>query len=147
MTRENGAAKGMAMSVLMESIIRSAYTQRSPGDLLPLQWSILRYLHGCNAQHASISYLARFLGLTHAPISRSVSTLKKRDLVKSVQTPAAARGFALSLTQKGKIVLQDDPLKRVASAIGFLPEEQISCMAQGIEHLILELNATREIPK
>lgn len=140
----NPTVQGMAMSVLLESIIRTTYSEKSPGELLPLQWSIMRYLHGSSVQHASVSYMARFLGITHAPVSRSVATLKKRGLVKSVDSPEAPRGVALVLTQKGHIALQNDPLKRVASAIDLLPEELATCMVSAIEHLILELNELSE---
>lgn len=147
MTEDDRITQSMAMSVLLESIIRSTYSERSPGDLLPLQWSIMRYLHGCSVQHTSVSYVARFLGLTHAPVSRSVATLKKRGLVKSVDALDAPRGVALTLTQKGHTALQNDPLRRVASAIDLLPKELAKCMARSIEHLVLELSEINEMPQ
>ncbi len=144
MTKVDRSTQSMAMSILLESIIRTTYSQKSPGELLPLQWSIMRYLNGSSAQHASISYVARFLGLTHAPVSRSVATLKKRGLVESVATPEASRGAALVLTHKGHIALLSDPLKKVATAIDLLPEEMARCLALGVERLTLELNKKNE---
>jgi DNA-binding MarR family transcriptional regulator len=147
MTEGLNSEQAKAMAILLENIIRSIYSERTPGQLLPLQWSILRYLKGCETQHASIGYIGRFLGLTHAPVSRSVATLKKRGLIEPVPTSEGLRGSALSLTQKGHDALKNDPLNGIGLALTSMPPDLSIPLKRAVEHLIVAVNKVQEEPK
>lgn len=111
-----------AAAILIEKIVRETYTKRSSTAIQPLQWSILRYLQRTPDAQCTMSMLANFLGLTHGPVVRAISTLVKRGLVEQTANLQDARSKTLTLTKAGQEALKFDPILGIASRIGSLPE-------------------------
>ncbi|WP_052700917.1 MarR family winged helix-turn-helix transcriptional regulator [Loktanella sp. S4079] len=112
-----------AAAILIEKIVRETYTKRSSTAIQPLQWSILRYLQRTPDAQCTMSMLASFLGLTHGPVVRAISTLVKRGLVEQIANLQDARSKTLKLTPAGHDALESDPILGIASRIDNLPED------------------------
>ena len=114
----------IASAILLEKIIRDTYVRKSSGEFQPLQWSILRYLERAPELHRTITWIARFLAITHAPVIRAVNTLHKRGLVAQKDNPDDARSKILSLTEEGLESLKSDPILGVVQRMQTLPERE-----------------------
>ncbi|TCP43156.1 MarR family winged helix-turn-helix transcriptional regulator [Rhodovulum marinum] len=112
----------LAVALLMERIVRGAYDTRQSHEIQPLQWSILRYLARYPAEGRTLTRIATYLDLTHAPISRALRTLRGRGLVSTEANPADARSSILSLTEAGWAALELDPIRKIAQRVAALPE-------------------------
>jgi len=132
--------QSFATCILLESITRSAYSERAPGQLQPLQWSIIRYLRTCDEEFATVGYTARFLGLSHAPVSRSIATLRKKELLSQFEHPYDARGAVFKLTQKGEGLATIDPLIRVANIIDDLPQGLKADFQLAVEQVVMKIS-------
>ena len=91
----------LAAAVLLERLIRDSYGPRRSSDIQPLQWAILRHLERCGAERTNLSAVTQGVGLTLSPVSRAVSTLADRGLVKRVSNPENAREVLVTLTPLG----------------------------------------------
>lgn len=113
----------LAAALLMEHLVRSAYPEKRSSSVQPLQWSILRYLRSAGDEGQSLSTIARYVGVTAAPVSRAVTTLEKRGLVTKEAGPINARAVSIEITQKGLALLVDDPMLQLARRLKQLPLE------------------------
>lgn len=126
----------MATSVILENIVRMAYDERAPGHVQPLQWAIIRYLASCENEFATVGFAARFLGLSHSPVSRSIETLRKKGLVEPHAHPFDGRGSVYKLTNAGEEFAIKDPLGRLALAIDGLPDALKSEFQLAVENIM-----------
>jgi DNA-binding MarR family transcriptional regulator len=129
----------MASALLLEQLIRLVYPERGPQDMHPGQWAALRYLSRANAEAATVAGLARYMGVTLGPASRAVSALTRKGLVKGERDPGDKRSIRLSLTQAGAALILQDPLKRLGSQIGQLPEDHRRAIVEGVRHMFAGL--------
>lgn len=127
----------LAAAILLERLVALSYRDKRSSSIQPLQWAILRYLNRDSEDAGSISALGSFLGLTHAPISRSVATLKKRGLIADRRNPKDLRSRILILTKKGYEVLADDPMNGLAGCIKALPREQRSNFLKSLNSIAM----------
>ena len=75
---------------LLEQTARAVYESRGPKAVHPGQWAVLRYLARAGRQARTVGGVATFLGVTHAPASRAVAALARKELV-TVKTDAEDR--------------------------------------------------------
>ncbi len=116
--------KAVAAALLMERTVRQVYEDRASSAVQPLQWAILRFLQSRPASDARVATIAKYLGTTHAPISRAISTLTNRGLVVKVGGDRSSRTAPLVLTEKGRHTLTYDPILQVAKKIAALPDRE-----------------------
>jgi DNA-binding MarR family transcriptional regulator len=86
-----------------------------------------------------VGYTARFLGLSHAPVSRSISTLRKKGFLAQHEHPFDARGAVFQLTKDGQRLTTSDPLHRLSHIIDALPEEQRTCFRLAVVQIVTDL--------
>lgn len=115
LTRDNNGSKGVAL--LIEQIVRSVYEGRAAGALHPAQWAALRYFSKANRSARTATGLARYLGVTVAPASRTAAALASRGLATVESNPDDARSRIFTLTSDGVKTLRADPANRLARAI------------------------------
>jgi len=126
----------LATSVILENIIRTAYSERAPGHVQPLQWAIIRYLASCEDEFATVGFTARFLGLSHSPVSRSIETLRKKGLVEPHPHPFDGRGGIYRLSKEGKEFAVKDPMGALAKTIDCLPEARQIEFRLAVEQIV-----------
>ncbi len=128
-----------AAALLIEKIARTMYRDRAPGDTQPLQWSILRALHRAEPQDRTVAWIARYLGLTHAPVSRAVSTLVDRGLVRAAPGRHGGRARRLELTEAGRHKLQEDPIRDVALLLREVEAREFEALTRALTTVAMAL--------
>jgi DNA-binding MarR family transcriptional regulator len=124
---------------LLEQTARAVYEERGPKAIHAGQWAVLRYLARAGRQARSVAGVANYLGVTHAPASRAVAALVRKDFV-SVRTDSEDRRVRrLDLTAAGRALLENDPVHRLTTAIEELGEHRQSEFAATLELLYGQL--------
>ena len=125
----------VALATLLEQTARNIYEQRGPSHLHPVQWSALRFFARANRSARSVAGLARYLGVTLGPASRTVGALKRGELVEAERDPKDGRSSVISLTDKGRQMLDSDPILRLAGAIEDLPGDKATALGESLTQL------------
>ena len=131
----------MASVVLLERFVRDMYTTKHSSSIQPLQWSILRYLARSSADRCEVRWIARFLGLTRAPVTRAIATLEARNLVSQQISGEDARTKTVTLTNLGVKALAEDPIVLAAERIRILPETDQEQFVRSIKSLALNFGS------
>lgn len=124
------------VAALIERIGRLLHTDSHAEGLLPVQWEILRYLERANRFSRTPAALTAYLGLTKGTVSQSLGTLEARGLVKKRVNPKDRRGRQLSLSAKGRRLLQQDPLAETVGSIKKLTKETQFSVAGGLQQVL-----------
>ena len=112
--------------------------------LNPAQWEALRFLDRCNENSNSPIALTRYLGATKGTISQTVIALVKKGLVEKTSRAGERRSVALSLTDAGREMLQEDPWNRVEKAFKNMGTKKQTRTAAAMSELLEEELAVRE---
>lgn len=130
-----------AAATLLERMIRDIYGDKGSSAVQPLQWSILRYLRKTSADRNELRWIARYLGLTRAPVARALKTLESRGYVEQAISPADNRTKTVSLTAEGREKLNEDPIKVIADRILSLPKAEKLQFIRSIRTISLNLKS------
>lgn len=128
----------LAAVLLMERIVRDIYPSKHSSAIQPLQWSILRYLQRMPVERREQRWIARFLGITSAPVTRALQTLQDRGFVSIKPSDADSRVNAISLTDAGVEILASDPILKIAKSIRSWPLDQQQHFASSMRSLALD---------
>ena len=130
--------KLIASIILLERVIRDIYPSRESSAIQPLQWSILRYLARMPADRCEVRFIAQFLGLTRAPVTRAVAKLESRDLVSQRGNADDARTKTIFLTHAGQTALEYDPVIDAVARIRTLPVDTQQQFINSVRSIALE---------
>jgi DNA-binding MarR family transcriptional regulator len=120
---------------LLEQTARAVYDARGPRAIHAGQWAVLRYLARAGRQARTVGGVATYLGVTHAPASRAVSSLARKDLVTVRADPEDRRVRRIDLTAAGRALLEHDPVHRLTAAIEDLSADKQKDLAVTLEAL------------
>lgn len=120
---------------LLEQTARAVYDARGPRAIHAGQWAVLRYLARAGRQARTVGGVATYLGVTHAPASRAVSSLARKDLVTVRADPEDRRVRRIDLTAAGRALLDHDPVHRLTAAIEDLSSDKQQELAITLEAL------------
>lgn len=120
---------------LLEQTARAVYDARGPRAIHAGQWAVLRYLARAGRQARTVGGVASYLGVTHAPASRAVSALARKDLVTVRPDPEDRRVRRIDLTAAGRALLDHDPVHRLTAAIEDLSSDKQKDLAVTLESL------------
>jgi DNA-binding MarR family transcriptional regulator len=139
--------KLIASIVLLERFVRDIYPAKQSSAIQPLQWSILRYLARMPDDRCEVRWIANFLGLTRAPITRAVATLESRNLVCQAASSIDSRTKTITLTELGISTLTRDPILAAADRIRALPENDQAQFIETVRSLALnDGKSNHELP-
>lgn len=124
-----------AIARLLEQTARAVYESRGPKAIHAGQWAVLRYLARASRQARTVGGVATYLGVTHAPASRAVAALARKDLVTVKADPEDRRIRRIDLTAAGKALLDHDPVHRLTAAIDGLGTDKQKDFAATLEAL------------
>ena len=128
------------IATLIEKTARAVYEERGPRAIHPGQWAVLRFLSMAPHADRTVGGVAQFLGVTHAPASRAVAALARKELV-SIATDAIDRRIRrIEITGSGRELLSRDPVQRLAAAITSLEDRDRDALARILESLYSDLN-------
>lgn len=120
---------------LLEQTARAIYETRGPRAIHAGQWAVLRYLARASKQGQTIGGVATYLGVTHAPASRAVAALVRKNYVSAKSDPEDRRVRRIELTPQGKALLDQDPVHRLTAAIEGLSRDKQKDLAAILETL------------
>lgn len=140
-----------SLAAQLEQVARSIHTVCFAEGMHPVQWSALRYFARAPEKRRTVSGLARHLGVTQPPASRTVSTLIGRGYLKTEVDRQDRRSRTVSLTAAGHRLLELDPLLQVEVVLGRLsPVEHaaLSAILSRLEGAITPCSrhAARSVP-
>lgn len=124
---------------LLEQTARAIYEARGPKAIHAGQWAVLRYLARAGRQARTVGGVATYLGVTHAPASRAVASLARKDYVVVKADPEDRRVRRIDLTPAGKALLDHDPVHRLTAAIEGLSDQTQKELASTLELLYTSL--------
>lgn len=127
---------------LLEQTARAVYEERGPNAIHAGQWAVLRYLARAGRQARTVGGVATYLGVTHAPASRAVAALLRKDLITVRADAEDRRVRRIDLTNAGRALLQHDPVHRLSTAIDTLGAERTAALADMLEALYGQLTKT-----
>lgn len=120
---------------LLEQTARAVYESRGPKAIHAGQWAVLRYLAKAGRQARTVGGVATYLGVTHAPASRAVAALARKNYVTVKADSEDRRVRRIDLTSSGKSLLDHDPVHRLSGAIEQLSNSQQKELAATLEIL------------
>jgi DNA-binding MarR family transcriptional regulator len=94
---------------------------------------VLRYLARAGRQARTVGGVAVYLGVTHAPASRAVAALARKNMVTVKADSEDRRVRRIDLTPAGRALLEHDPVHRLSNAIEALPVSQQKEFASTLE--------------
>lgn len=125
---------------LLEQTVRAVYDARSPQDMHPGQWAVLRYMARVTAQKRTIAGVADHLGMTMGPASRAVSALARKKFldVKPLETDRRKR--VIRVTRSGRRLLENDPLLKLEAVLEAMPDGQRANLLAGLTFVKQQLS-------
>ena len=120
---------------LLEQTARAVYESRGPRAIHAGQWAVLRFLIRAGRQARTVGGVATYLGVTHAPASRAVAALARKQLVTVKTDNEDRRVRRIDLTAAGRALLEHDPVHRLTAAIEALSTEKQRDFAATLETL------------
>jgi DNA-binding MarR family transcriptional regulator len=143
--KTEGEYRSMDASVvarLLEQTARAIYDARGPRAIHAGQWAVLRYLARAGRQARTVGGVATYLGVTHAPASRAVAALARKNFVTVRADAEDRRVRRIDLTASGRALLEHDPVHRLTAAIEELPHDSQTALAGMLETLYGSLAKT-----
>lgn len=140
-----GDMRSMDASVvarLLEQTARAVYESRGPKAIHAGQWAVLRYLARAGRPARTVGGVATYLGVTHAPASRAVASLVRKQLVSVRADSEDRRVRRIDLTAAGRALLEHDPVHRLTTAIEGLGDKRQGELADILEILYGKLSKT-----
>ena len=128
-------APDRGLALLLERVVRTIYEGRDQDQLHPAQWAALRYFARAGRLSRTVAGLAKFLGITKGPASRSTNRLAKRGYLFSEVNEADRRVSFFTLTGAGEKALEADPIFRLAQAISRFDPERKAAFAACLEDI------------
>jgi DNA-binding MarR family transcriptional regulator len=120
---------------LLEQTARAIYESRGPRANQAGQWAVLRYLARASKQERTIGGVATYLGVTHAPASRAVASLARKNYVTVKADTEDRRVRRIELTPAGRALLAHDPVHRLTAAIEGMSDSKQKDLAATLEVL------------
>ncbi len=112
-----------SMTALLEQASRLMHGARFASGLTPAQWTALRYFAEAPPFQKTMASLARFQGLTLAPVTRTVRTLMDKGLVDRHPNPRSKRADLIIVNKAGRQMLNQNPRAQIAEVLAKIPVE------------------------
>lgn len=133
---EDDGVDGAQVAWTLERLARLMRARGHEDGLNPAQWEALRYLARANRFSASPGALTRFLGATKGTVSQTVIALERKGYVSKLGRGAGRKTATLTLTEKGRHSLSQDPWSGLATAAGELGGKTRRRLQRGLEELL-----------
>ena len=134
------------VSALFEQASRLIHGLGFAGGLTPAQWVALRYFAEAPPFSRTMASLARYQGLTLAPVTRTVRTLIDKGYVDRHPNPRSKRADLVIVNPAGRKLLESDPRARLVDIIAQIPPDERETLARSMKTILdglLELGLPR----
>lgn len=133
--RQRRQQSARAIAELIEQLSRSGSTSSFSRQVNQAQWTALRYLAHANESACQIGAFAKFHMTTPSSASQTVGALVGKGLVTK-KAAADGRRWTLSLTAKGRRMLEHDPILDLTEQILGLPDAKLFELAEILQLLL-----------
>ncbi len=128
--------KARGIILTMEQVSRSIYPhEHTKEGLLQVHWAALRYMRRAGQQTRNVVGLAKFLGVTSGPASRTAKVLINRGLITSRQSPHDSRAKVFDLTDLGRASLDNDPARQAAQVLECLSDDDLDRLSLALDRM------------
>ena len=124
------------MAELVEHLARALQQTSFSDGLNPAQWSALRFIARANPRARTVTGLASAMMTTKSTTSQTVSALKRKRLIEARPAPDDRRLAHLTLTRRGRAMLEKDPLLTLVAVLEKLPADGLYATAITIEAMV-----------
>lgn len=128
-----------AIATLVDRLSRIAHSLQFSEGLNPAQWNALRFLARANKYSTSPGVLADYLGCTKGTISQTLIALESKGLLERIRCEEDRRKVRLGLTEAGKSILENDPLRLIERASAGVPLPDRQSMVAAMTRMVDEL--------
>lgn len=136
--------RAMGVASLLEQLNRRIYANEGPTGLKPAQWAALRFFLMAGKDTRTVSGLARFMGTTTGPASRSVKALVGRKLLDAKAHPTDKRSTVFELTDKARFLLENDPIIDLALSVSNMEVGKLEQLAECLVEIGTLLETRRQ---
>lgn len=139
------AARHPAVKVaaLVERMGRLLITEGHAEGLLPVHWETLRYLYEANQFSRNLAGLTDYLGSTKGTVSQTLKGLEHKGLIEKEIDVKDRRTKRLALTQEGRQLLKQDPLRSWGDDIETLPKREQEALERSLSTILRSRLAAR----
>lgn len=125
-----------ATAEVIAQIVRLTSGPSFVGGLNPAQWAALRYFGRVGLQACTVTAFARYHGTSKGTASQTIAALTRKALVERLQDVNDRRLVYFVLTESGRTVLDNDPIRMVATAVGSLSPDEQATLAELLEKIV-----------
>lgn len=144
MMDETGIANRIAE--LLVHVGRAARREDGRSDLTAAQWSCLRFCARANGDTRTPSGFASFQATTRGTASQIIASLERRGLVSRTRSGRDRRSVRCDLTDAGRALLAEDPLRDLTGVVGALDPAERARFLGTLSRLASALAARRAAP-
>lgn len=131
---------------LLVHLARAARAEDGGATLTPAQWTALRYLARANDASRTPSGFASFHATTRGTATQTLKTLEARGLIGRAPARRDGRSVCYDLTDAGRGLLAEDPLRDLSGSIAALPAVLQTALADALPRLVADIAARRAAP-
>lgn len=134
--RQGLRISSLATAEVISQIVRLTSGPSFVGGLNPAQWAALRYFGRVGLSACGVTAFARYHGTSKGTASQTIAALTRKGLVKRIQNPDDRRLIHFTLSDAGRMALDNDPILLVAAAVGHLDAEEQATLAVLLEKIV-----------
>ena len=126
---------------LLLQLGRGMLAEREDDHLTSAQWFALRFFARANVFSRTLSGLAAYQATTRGTASQTIKALEQQNYLARERSPYDGRSSILTLTEKARRRIAEDPLASVFNDIDALPPEKQKIVRDVLRHLVGQLGA------
>jgi DNA-binding MarR family transcriptional regulator len=124
---------------LLLQLARGMLAERESDRLTSAQWLALRFFSRANAFSRTLSGLAAYQATTRGTASQTIKLLVERGYLVRRKSPYDGRSSILSLSEKARTRLAEDPLATIFNEIDSLPAAKQEQLRDILRQLVGQL--------
>jgi len=131
---------------LLVHLGRAVQSEDARSELTAAQWTCLRFFARANGSTRTPSAFASFQATTRGTASQIIKSLERRGLVSRTRSDRDRRSVCFDLTDKGRTMLANDPLRVLVGLIDGLDDAESARFLSTLSGLAAALAAKRDAP-
>jgi len=131
---------------LLVHLGRAVQSEDARSELTAAQWTCLRFFARANGSTRTPSAFASFQATTRGTASQIIKSLERRGLVSRTRSDRDRRSVCFDLTDKGRTMLDNDPLRVLVGLIDGLDDAESGRFLTTLSGLTAALAAKRDAP-
>ena len=131
---------------LLVHLGRAVQSEDARSELTAAQWTCLRFFARANGTTRTPSAFASFQATTRGTASQIIKSLERLGLVSRSRSERDRRSVCFDLTEKGRAMLDNDPLRVLVGLINGLDDAECAQFLTTLSGLASALAAKRDVP-